>query len=320
MLVLDCKITFAFDHGDYTRSTEIDFVTEVEINKSRKNLTDTCIIKLPRKLKILEGGNTNEIFRRGAKVTVSLGYQPEMVLEFTGYIARLDAQIPFTIYCEDEMWHLKQNNFSKAYKHVSLKELVKFVYPGKSRCADMQLGAFVIKSQTTAQVLASLKKYGLRAYFENDGALVVDFSSSLKNGNVEVIYDFHKNVIDDDLVFLSTLDKRIQVRGISRFETGKGIDYITGDKDGDLRTLHYYNTPLKDLKRIVKEELKLLKKDSMKNGITTFGQPYIEPGDVAVLIDHEHLERNGSYLVESVVTTFGVDGFRRRVELERKLA
>lgn len=321
MLVLQCKITFAFDDGSRTKTIEFDFVNEVEINKSRKNLTNTCTIKLPRKIKILEGGNINDVFKRGAKVTVQLGYEPEYRTEFVGYISKIDAQIPFTVFCEDEMWNLKQNNISKAFPAgTSLKQLIQGIYPGKSRTADLTIGAFNIKHQTTAQVLESLKKFRLRSYFESDGALVVDFASSLKAGKNEVIYDFSQNVIDNGLVFSSRDDVKIRVKGISKQHDGTVYEFFAGDVDGDMRTLNYVYLSRKDLEKIVTEELNQLKQDGLKNDITTFGKPYIEPGDVAILIDSEYSERNGSYLVDEVVTTFGVGGFRRKITIERKLA
>lgn len=95
-----------------------DFVHEVEIEKSRKTLTNTCKITLPRKIKVLNG-DINTILKIGSKVSVTLGYEPNSRLEFTGYIARIDAKIPFVVYCQDEMWKLKQNNLSKAFNFSS---------------------------------------------------------------------------------------------------------------------------------------------------------------------------------------------------------
>lgn len=306
-----------FTNGD--QYLEFPFVNTVEIEKSRKNLTSTCKITMPRKIKVLNG-DINEFFKRGTKVVVKLGYEPDLITEFTGYIARVGAKVPVEIHCEDEMWNLKQNSITKSYKKVSLKQLIGDIYTGPTRLADLNLGGFVIKDQSTAQVLEALKKFAMQAFFDTDGVLVVDFAGSTKNRVDEVRYDFNTNIIDNDLEYTRKDDIRIRCKGISKLPTGKKIEFYWGDKDGDLRTLNYVNLDQKDLEKIVKKEIDKLKKDGFKNGFTTFGAPYCEPGYAAILTDAEYPERNGSYLVEAVTTSFGVDGFRRKVMLERKLA
>lgn len=318
-----CLIEIYHPNGnDYI---EFDFVSNIEIEKSRKNLTNTCKITLPRKLKVLKEKNgvyvdINTIMQRGSRVIVKLGYDPERRTEFTGYIARIGANIPLEIQCEDEMWKLKQNNITKAYKKVPLKQLIGDIYKGETRLADLNVGDFVIKDQSTAQVLEALKKYGLQAYFDNDGILVVDFASSTKKGSNEVLYDFNQNIIDDDLEYTRKEDIRIRCKGISKLPTGKKLEFYWGDKDGDLRTLNYVNLDQEALETIVKKEIDNLKKDGFKNGFTAFGIPYCEPGDIAILNSREFPDRNGSYLIESTKITFGTGGFRRVVSIERKLA
>ena len=310
-------------HITFTDSSEntleFEFAHEIEIEKSRKALTNTCKITLPRKVKVLNG-DINNFLKRGSKVVVKLGYAPELLTEFTGYVARVDAKIPFVVYCEDEMWKLKQNSFTKSWKKVSLKELIGFVYPGKSRVADLQLGGFVIKAQSTAQVLEALKKFGLQCYFDSDGVLVADFAGSVKLKPVEVFYDFNKNIIDNDLEYKRKEDIRIKVKGISKLPTGKKIEAFFGDPDGDERTLNFINLDRVALEKIIRKELDKLKQDGFKNGFQTFGVPYAEPGFAAILNDNDYPERNGSYLIEAVTVTSGVSGFRRKVILERKLA
>jgi hypothetical protein len=316
--MLNPTINITFTDAETNQLLAFSFVHEVEIEKSRKTLTNTCKITLPRKIKVLNG-DINTILKRGSKVSVTLGYEPNSRLEFTGYIARIDAKIPFVVYCEDEMWKLKQNNLSKAFKKVKLKEVIDFIYKGPSRVADLVIGDIVIKQQSTAQVLDALKKFALQAYFDADGVLVVDFAGSLKAAPIEVIYDFNKNVIDNNLEYTRKEDIRIKVKGTSKTATGKKIEFIGGDADGEERTLNYINIDQDDLRLIVNKELDKLKQDGYKNSFNTFGLPYAEPGYVAIMKDAEYQERDGSYLIEAVVTTSGVNGFRRKVTLERKL-
>jgi hypothetical protein len=318
MLVLNSIIRF--DDLQTEKRLEFSFCVNIEIEKSRKTLTNTCKITLPRKIKGLDNVDINKVFLKpGLKVEVFLGYDGELKKEFTGYVSSVSFKIPVEVTCQDEMFKLKQNSISKSWQNVTLKELIKFIYKGASKVADLSLGGFVIKQQSTAQVLEALKKYGLQSYFDNDGVLVCDFAGSLNEKPIEVIYDFNKNVIDNDLDYNRKEDIRIKVKGISKTETGKKIEFVTGDQDGDERTLNYFNLDNEALQRIVNKELTKLKQDGLKNTFTTFGHPYAEPGNVAIIRDIEYPERNGSYLIETVNTSHGVNGFRRVITPERKL-
>lgn len=318
MLVLNSIIWF--DDLILKRRIQFDFCTNIEIEKSRKTLTNTCKITIPRNIKEIDQTDLKEYFKPGLKVTVFLGYDGNLKKEFTGYITQVSFKIPTTITCQDEMWNLKQNSLSKAFNNAKLKDVVNYIYKGESRVADLVIGDMVIKQQSTAQVLDYLKKFALQAYFDNDGVLVVDFAGSLKQRPIEVIYDFGKNVIDNDLEFNRKDDIKIKVKGVSKTRTGKKIEFITGDLNGDERTLNYINIELDELKKIVSNELNKLKQDGLKNSFRTFGIPYCEPGFIAIIRDQEYPERNGSYLIESVDTSFGIQGFRRKITPERKLA
>jgi len=297
----------------------LDFfkVNEVEVKSSNKTFTDTCIIKLPRKLKILNG-DINQVIKRGAKVTVRLGYDFKLVEEFTGYVARVNAEIPFTIECEDEMWQLKQQTFTKSFGRVKVKDVISHIWKGKSKVVDLTIGGLVVKEWSGAKVLEELKKYGLRAYFRS-GVLIVDFAGSQQAGK-RIYYNFQRNIIDPQLEYSRQDDLRIRIKGVSKFRNGKVVEALVGDKGGDLRTLHYVELEKSDLEKVIKQELERLKYDGYKGSFKTFGLPVIKPGDTAVLDDPEYLERKGSYQVEEVITTFNMDGYRRTISPERRIA
>lgn len=316
MYVNCCEITIENTAG----KKALDFVkvNEIEITNSTKNLTDTCLIKLPRKISILNG-DINQVIKRGAKVTVKLGYDYNMVEEFSGYVAKVSADIPFTIECEDQMWLLKQNGpFTKSFGKSEVKDIVKYIWDGPIDCIDLTIGGLVVKEMSGAKVLELLKKYGLRSYFKS-GVLTVDFASSKAAGK-RVNYNFKRNIIDPQLKYNRQDDLRIRVKGISKFKDGKIIEVFAGDKGGDLRTLNYVNLDRNSLQQVVQMELEKLKFDGYKGTFTTFGVPFIRPGDTAVLVDPDWPERAGSYQVETVKTTFNMNGFRREISPERKIA
>lgn len=129
-----------------------NFLTEVEIDSSWKNLTDTAKITFPKNVYFKDEsgqlfswlgksviGNNNlsvpPILLRGDKITIELGYfyQQEdktytKVLNpiFSGFISKVTNKIPITIEAEDNMYLLKQVTCpNKVYKDtVTVQEII----------------------------------------------------------------------------------------------------------------------------------------------------------------------------------------------------
>jgi len=62
-----------------------------------------------------------------------------------------------------------------------------------------------------------------------------------------------------------------------------------------------------------------LKYDGFEGDITSFLIPYATRGMAAKIYDKEHPNRDGTYFIKKVVTTFGMGGARRKVTLGNKL-
>lgn len=61
-------------------------------------------------------------------------------------------------------------------------------------------------------------------------------------------------------------------------------------------------------------------KNGLSGHIKIFGDVLVRPSDIVGLIDLRAPERDGYYFVESVNTTFGVNGYRRQLQLPYKMA
>jgi hypothetical protein len=295
----------------------------VEINSSRTSLTDTAKIKAPRRMQLFhENGkpaDITEVLQRGSKVEIYVGYNDQNTKRFTGYVTGIDARVPLTITCQDEMWKLKQNSFTASFtKNTKVDDIVKMVYTGERKVVDLTIGGWVIKRQNTAQVLEGLKKFGLQCYFM-DGVLMVDFAGALHGGRKEVFFDFNQNVVSVDLEYKRKDDARIKVRGVSQQTDGTKIEIVAGDNDGEEHTLNYTGLTKPNLQMIVNAEINMLKQDGFTGEFTAFGWPIVNPGDIAVLTDPDYPEHDGSYLVEGVTVTDD-RGLRQKIKLERKLA
>jgi elongation factor P hydroxylase len=305
---------------------EFNFVNKVEIESSWKQLTDTARITLPRAINIL-GGNINEVVARGSKVIIELGYDGDLKREFTGYVTRVDAKIPITIECEDEMFLLKNTAFTKSFKNVSLKDIIKYIYPGRAKVADISFGYYYIKNKASAAlVLSDLRQnFGVVSYFkyELQGAeyvpvLYAGFPYDFKLSE-RVTYHFQRNIIDSNLQYRLKEDIKLLVKGISIQPDNKKIEIEVGDKDGEQRTLNYYAINKDALKRIITKEIDKLKVDGYRGDFETFGIPFVQHNYIADMQDSEYVDRPGQYLIDGVKTEFGISGFRRNIKLGTKI-
>jgi hypothetical protein len=332
MLKLISNITITQQGGDVYSLKQL---AKLEIKKSRDTLTNTATITLPRNIKLFQNNrktDLNNILVRGSKITIELGYEqnqkdiikPGLKTEFTGYITELSSTIPVEIKCQDEMWNLKKNTYTHSWKDAKLDDIVKYIYDGERDIVDLKTGNYQCANKTTAQILEELKIYTPRFYFDANGVLKGEFAGQTsKNKNQELneaYYDFSKNIIKNDLVYKLKQDAPIKLLAISNLDNGKKIELTLGDTKGEVHTLNYYNMDQNTLQTIASNEISRLWYDGYRGTFTQFGVPYVEPGYVAVLHDALYPEHDGSYLIEAIETTFGIDGFRRKVQLERALA
>jgi hypothetical protein len=328
----------------------LDFVHEVKITSTWQKFTDTCVITLPRKILITQAGISTplpELISVGDPVTVAYGYDGTLRQEFTGFVSSLKPGTPFQLECEDAMWLFKRGTLNKAWRDVTLHQLLAYVleaygldYPIQE-LGTLHLGKYTIKQATGAQVFDSLKKqFGISCFFRN-GTLVAGDPYQAGKTAARHQYAFRANIIStEDLAFTNAADVALHFRGISYLKNGKKIEVdeygavkngtfkvakgtvkanVTGlgagvDK-GELRTITAVNLNEAQLRAYVRAEAARLRYDGFRGGFTGFGLPACEHGDVAVISDPDYPERRGEYYIDSVTKTFGVGGSRRQVKI-----
>lgn len=299
------------------------YCVDTETESSWENLTDTCVVRIPRKIRW--GGiswfDGDKLFRRRMPVTVQHGYDGSLKTVFTGYLSRIKPDTVIEFQCEDEMFTLKAAPITASYKSVSLRQLLTDHMPAgiPFQCPDVELGQFRITNASMAQVLEELKKtYGLISWFR-DGKLYsgLAYWPELRTTHE---FTFGLNIIDHaNLEYWSKDEIKIKVKGISMKPDNTKIEIDdVGDADGEQRTLHYYNLSETELRKRCEEELDRLKVDGFTGDFTTFGAPLVKHGDVVVLKDPKGIKGNseGSYLVKRVRYTGGLGGLRQIIELD----
>ena len=132
-----------------------------------------------------------------------------------------------------------------------------------------------------------------------------------------VKYELRRNVIsDDNLQYLNREDVKIQIKAICFKKNGTKVEAKKGIEGGTSKTLYFYDIEdMKELAVLAQRELDRLTSDGYDGSITTFLEPYAAPGMLAELTDPIYPDRTGRYYIESVETTFGQQGGRRKVEI-----
>jgi len=79
-----------------------------------------------------------------------------------------------------------------------------------------------------------------------------------------------------------------------------------------------YNATAAGMREFANARLTEVKFTGYVGSFTTFGEPYVRPGDVAKLTSTKLPERDGNYIIASVKRNFGINGYRQEIELMNK--
>ncbi len=317
MFVLQAEITI----GNYVFRQ----VNHVKIESSWKTLGDTAMIKLPNLAEQLENG-----FQVGDPVSIKLGYEDVYFdEEFNGFISKVSPNIPYTIECEDHIYHAKRTNVSKLFKSTTLKEIVKFLIEemndqqgtfitATSNIPDVSFDKFRINNLSVAGALKKLKEdYGMISYFTGSKLFVGLPLTDIWTSGAVVNYSTSWNIIKPDLTFVKDSDRNLRIKAISILPDNSKLEVEVGDPDGELRTLFFYKISSKtELTDLANTKLQSLKYSGFEGSFSTFFVPVAHHSMVANIKDPDYNEgRAGNYLIDSVTKEFGMNGARRKVEL-----
>ena len=138
-----------------------------------------------------------------------------------------------------------------------------------------------------------------------------------------------KNPNPDDEGWMIDSDGQFQVVNRRKVKDRKKMKYVNGTfstkmieghltdpvKLDKYNVIHYLSTKIGITEEELIEEAKQYWANYNPNGISgslvIFGDLFIKPTDIVGLVDVRQPEKNGYYYVESVSTTFGINGYRR---------
>ncbi len=304
-------------------------VNDVEITKSVEEMADTAVIKMPTRFKVRENNTqlfTEEAIKVGDKVIITLGYKEKYTgVEFVGYVKKISPKIPLEIHCEDAMWLLRRNNIKKSFGATTLKAILTEIVKGTTvELADnipsIKIDKWIIPNKSGAQALEDLKAKFAFSIFINDAGKLYCGLEEVNNVGQSVVYDLNYNLVENNLEFRSADDRRIKIKYTYIGKDNKKKSYEFGDPDGELRTFHTsVISGEKELKELAQSQLEKLKYNGFDGDVTSFLIPFATRGMKAIIRDKKHPNREGSYFIKKVVTTFGMNGARRKVTISHRL-
>jgi hypothetical protein len=318
MLVMNDHVTI----GDYAFTG----IAEVTTQSSWDSMTDTAVVTVPKKLNwegkplVLDG---NPILKKGNKVRIELGYDNRLQKVFDGYATAIHANMPITIDCQDEMWRLKTGQFNKAYRSVSMSQLLHdMLKPSGVKyevVADYDLGTVRFSDGTPAKVLEILRKTYFMKCFFRDTILYVGQAIVAKLQTEHTI-KFNRHVVENNLEYAKKEDVKIKLRCVILYPDNKTVEFEIGANDGEVRTFNQYNVSEQTMRTLAEAEIERLRYDGYKGSLTIFGEPFVQHGDIVRLIDDENPDHEGRFLVKSVGRKFSPQGYRQTLEIEGKVS
>lgn len=303
-----------------------DDITEVEITESVTDLSDVAKIIIPRFYKQLDGKYPLDFIKSGDKVKIEFGYEETgLNVEFEGFVKEISADIPLQISC-DQLYPLRQNNFVKSYKAVTLKQLLNDITTGtfikKIECPDVNMGKYIIDNASTYQVLDKIKEqYGFFARIKED-LLHVGFAWDWRPGFTKNhTYNMQANVKSNDLKYKTSDEFNVRVRVKIRNKKSKEayVEVGSKDKDATVQTIEYAADSEKVAKEIANARLKKSVYTGYTGSITGFGFPYTRAGDSATIKNIREPYREGTYLIEKIVKTYNSSGISRKNDIAFKV-
>lgn len=324
--------------GNFT----FNYVTEVTIEKSWETFTDTAKITIPNKFlkdnKTVTVGSNN-VFNRGDAVEIKLGYFPNLETKFKGYISKIIPDSPLTLECQDRMFLLKQENIaSRGFKEATIKEVVDYIAPNETieyDSPDANIGVFEIDNKAfinAVTIFETLKKqFGFKIYFKDDVLQVRALNSILSLDAPTHTMSFQQNIISSSLTYVKEDDLDLVIKGESIFADNKRIvrygykdsgTVIINDvgRGGQTKSLKVYNFQKSQLDEEISRRIDDFIYEGFSGSFETFLEPSVEHSDKIKIIDNKNREREGTYLIKSVVIKFGINGGRQTIELKNKAA
>lgn len=347
MFGLTSRVTFsrgAYNGGAYKEvgaSFVFSGVHEVKVKNGLDSVTTDCSIALPTAARLrLKDGNflpvtLGDLIADGDGVRVELGYDGVLRTEFEGFVKRRVVDKMLLLECEGYERVLRLGvKMTGNYKSTTLKglltDMLKGTGIGLSCSVDFPLVGMQMDGANGLQVIDHIKRV-------SEGAIGVFFIEP-KTLWAGLIYTPYVNGVD--LFKLPTASYRLGYNcplenGLKKKVVSEPVSVLINGKlvSGDLvrteakdktakRQVKYFLNNVPDaamLAEFASEKQRRLNYEGFEGFLMGFGVPYCAPGYRVNVIDNRYADASGTYLCEGIEVTFGLNGFRRRVNIGLKV-
>lgn len=308
-------------------------VSGFEISESILEMSNTAKVHIPKNYAELNGKQILEQFKVGDPVTIDAGYDGDLSREFTGFIREIQSDIPLTIYCDDETYPLRQNQWIKSYQAATLQQVLSDIIPSdiKVECPSVNLGRFHIDKESSFQVLQRIKNtYGLYSRLQN-GVLKVNLRDLVNDASITNVHTYTLNpknsvanlVRKNDLKYKRKEDYKLKVRVTSIQPDGKKTKVEVGSTSqwASVISVTYPGTYTEaELRAFGTSIYNKRCYDGYTGSITGFGIPRTHAGDLLNIEDDQEPDRAGKYMIEKVEIRYDESsGFSRKNTLSYKV-
>lgn len=319
---LNWNIIFRNSKGE----RRLGILAECEIEKSTKNLADFATIVLPEAHfnKVL---NIQESIKRGDEVSIMLGYDNDLAVEFEGYVKEIITnESSLKIKCEDGLFLFRKGVPNKTFKKTDVKTLANYLIsqidPSFKLVCDYNIAyeKFTIYKATGLDVLKKIQEETGADIFFNMKNKELHIHPAYTHKAGESFYSMQKNIETSSLEYKSAEDRKVEVTIESVGTDGKTVNYTTGTTGGDKIT--------KKVGRMSKSAIKIIADVEYKNRMTSGYEgsfdawliPYTEPGYTIAIDDRDYPYKDALYYCESVTTKFSEAGGVRTITPSIKLS
>lgn len=294
--------------------------SEISIETSYKQLIARAQFTVARNILFFENHNVRDVFKHGAPVQISFGYNGQLVNEFSGYITEVSADHPIVVKCQDEMWKIRRIPVNyNAKTAISLASLLADIIPGYSIDAleGVNLGAIRFSKTNAGAVLDKIRsETGLYSYMSGKTLVCGKYYSDNTSDKIEVL-DLDTYCADNSLEFRNSEDVISLVKGNAVVQ-GVKMEHQIGEEGGDTYNFTYTASSIDVLKSRVNADYNKIKRGGYNGNVSAFGTPFFKHGRKVKLVSRIYPERQGIYYIDSVGKKYDSSGIRQTLTLGAK--
>lgn len=316
---------YTMTHDITIGSYHLQMLDSVEVHRSVELLADTCKIVLPA-AEYNRAIGVEDQLKRGEKAVVKFGYRETgLVEEFRGYLQTVSTDGgSITLTLEDELYTLRTAIPDATLQPVTLEALLRHILKESDSALSLDCSyhwtyeKFVIASATAYDVLKKIQEECAADIYIQGNTLHVHAVGEVVG--IDRRYDFSVNVEECDLTYRQAADKKFRVKVKATTPDGTVKEIEVGSTGGDQVEVHCATSDEASMRLRAEMELKRRSFDGYEGSITTWLVPECVPGDTATLHDDDYPQKDGTYFVTSVTTTFGKEGGSRKIDLGFRLS